>query len=110
MAVVIGSSRVTAGAMRIITVCDASRAVQTSKYHCAISSMPCRSTKCAASASTSSTVAKAGSAAASPTTAAYKPSGTAVDFYTLSDKAWIGRPKLDMQEIEGIDSGGATYL
>jgi hypothetical protein len=32
---------------------------------------------------------------------------TGVDFLTLKDTAWYGRPKLSQQEIEAIESGGA---
>ena len=34
--------------------------------------------------------------------------GSGVEFTTLSDKAWFGRPKLSVNEILAIESGGAT--
>ena len=34
--------------------------------------------------------------------------GTGVDFTSLTDKAWFGRPKLTVNEILAIESGGAT--
>lgn len=34
--------------------------------------------------------------------------GSGVEFTTLSDKAWFGRPKLSLNEILAIESGGAT--
>ena len=36
-----------------------------------------------------------------------KPS-TEVDFFTLKDKGFYGRPKMSLKEIEAIESGGAT--
>ena len=31
---------------------------------------------------------------------------TGVDFFTLTDGAWHGRPKLSLKEMEAIESGG----
>jgi hypothetical protein len=33
---------------------------------------------------------------------------TGVDFFTLKDSAWYGRPKLSTKEIEAIMTGGAV--
>lgn len=44
-----------------------------------------------------------------PLTTASKPhSPNAVDFTTLKDGAWFGRPKLSAVEMDAIESGGAT--
>ncbi len=34
--------------------------------------------------------------------------GSGVEFTSLSEKAWFGRPKLTLNEILAIESGGAT--
>jgi hypothetical protein len=44
------------------------------------------------------------------TTKLYPSSSTAVDFFNLTDKAFYGRPKIGAAELEGTDSGGATYI
>lgn len=50
-------------------------------------------------------------ASAPPAAKTYTTSSTAVDFYTLPDTAWFGRPRISQAELdEGNDSGGATYI
>ncbi len=36
--------------------------------------------------------------------------GSGVEFFTLKDGAWYGRPKLTIEEIEAIATGGASAL
>mmetsp|Transcript_5237 Transcript_5237/g.5366 ORF Transcript_5237/g.5366 Transcript_5237/m.5366 type:complete len:238 (+) Transcript_5237:199-912(+) len=35
---------------------------------------------------------------------------TGVDFWSLKDGAWYGRPKLSIEEIDAIESGGASLM
>ncbi len=37
-----------------------------------------------------------------------KKTGNGVDFFSLAGGAWFGRPKLSQEEIEAIQTGGAS--
>ena len=43
---------------------------------------------------------------------AFEPSKpqTGVDFFSLNERGWFGRPRLSTAEVEAIESGGATMV
>ena len=61
-----------------------------------------------AAAPSTSTSTSAGAGVASSSSMKPRVEGNGVHFTSLQDKAWFGRPKLSAEEIEAIESGGAT--